>query len=212
MESKRCLACAEEILSEAIVCKHCGTRQDEFQASNSSSSKASKPKSKLIYFLLPALLALAMGSYVAWDLGVQQPAIQASEASASASAEAKAQKEQDRQQREEEAQANADRLSEINDRQSEINQRTTIVQQIEDAVSTLAAEHIKNGLISGKVLNTNCTPISGYSLENLQQSSTTFDCFVTTKDNGDGTQTGYSYTAVMDWIAGSYTYKLGDPN
>lgn len=210
MAKKACIACAEAIQKDATLCRHCGTKQDDpnFQRHNQEASPQSSttPQNMLgrnkIILAAGALGVLLVAGLVVGGFVSSQLAEDQRRAEAKASSEAwLAQREEDRKKREEEAA-----------KQAEVNQRIVSVQQIEDSVSDLAKKHLSQGVIGGRFLETNCTPISGYSLDNLEQSSTTFDCFVATKDNGDGTRSGYSYTAVMDWDSGSYTYKLGDPN
>lgn len=210
MAKKKCVACAESIQRDAVICRFCGIKQSDsnFQE-NSEGINPRAPKEighrvtrKRILITSGVVVSLSAISLVLGVAISNQLAEDQRRAEAKASTEAwLAERELERKRQEEEA-----------IRQAEINQRILNVQQIESSVSDLAKKHIREGVLSGKVLETNCTPISGYSLDNLDQSSTTFDCFVATKDNGDGTRSGFSYTAVMDWDSGSYTYKLGDPN
>lgn len=210
MAKKRCIACAESIQKDALMCRYCGIKQDDSNFQNESlelnpqSPRVLGDRGPRKRLLIASGIIVGL-SVVSVVLGVaisNQLAEDQRRAEAKASTEAwLAERELERKRQEEEA-----------SKQAEVNQRILYVQQIESSVSDLAKKHIREGVLSGKVLETNCTPISGYSLDNLDQSSTTFDCFVATKDNGDGTRSGYSYTAVMDWDSGSYTYKLGNPN
>lgn len=82
---------------------------------------------------------------------------------------------------------------------------------IEASVKTMAEGHIEKGIITGAVLSVECSPVGGGSTDDLDQSTTVFQCFAATKDNGDGTQTGHYYNATMTWETGQYTYGLGKP-
>ena len=87
--------------------------------------------------------------------------------------------------------------------------RAEAVTGIETSIKTMADEHLADGLIDGPILDVSCSPTNGGSTDDLTAQTTVFECFVSNKDNGDGTHSGYYYNATMNWTTGSYTYGFG---
>lgn len=89
--------------------------------------------------------------------------------------------------------------------------REESVLEIEASVKSTAREHQRDGIIDGKkIISVGCDPVGG-SLDDLLAATTTFDCFAATKDNGDGTLSGYHYHALMNWETFEYSWGLGKP-
>lgn len=93
----------------------------------------------------------------------------------------------------------------------ERDHRREAMASIETSVEEMAEGHIDDGIIDGPVLAVSCSPVAGGSIDDLTEQTTVFDCFVATEDNGDGTMSGISYNATMNWTTGSYTYRIGAP-
>lgn len=119
-------------------------------------------------------------------------ALEAEEAQAAAAA-----------QRAEEAQRAAD--------SAERARRDGSVPEIEASVKEMASRHHGEGLIPEPPIEVSCSPVGGGSTGDLTATTTVFECFVATIDNGDGTMTGHTYNATMNWTTGEYTYGFGAP-
>lgn len=89
--------------------------------------------------------------------------------------------------------------------------RAEAVAQIEQSVAAKATEDVTSGLIDGPVLRVSCSPVAGGSLDDLTETTTVFECFMSRVDNPDGTSSGYYYNATINWDSGSYTYGFGRP-
>lgn len=91
----------------------------------------------------------------------------------------------------------------------EVLTRKSSVATIESSVKQMATQQAATGLFTGPIISVTCTPAAGSSLDDLDQTTTDFGCFAATKDNGDGTLSGYNYHATMDWSSGQFTYGFG---
>jgi len=138
---------------------------------------------------------------IIWKSVHEAQAAAAAQAAASAAAAAEA-KEKAR------AEANAAAAKERAD-DTERAARSSSVKGIEDSVKKMAQGHADDGVIDGPILDVTCSPVQGGSTDDLTESTTVFECFVANEDNGDGTMSGYTYNATMNWSTGSYTYGLG---
>lgn len=92
---------------------------------------------------------------------------------------------------------------------AERSERSAAIEEIEASVQKMAEEHVTEEIIDGPVISTSCSPVGGGSLDDLTEQTTIFDCFVATEDNGDGTMSGHSYGATMNWTSGQFTYGFG---
>ncbi len=90
--------------------------------------------------------------------------------------------------------------------------RTAAVTGIEASVKTMAEKDVTDKFLVGPILSVKCSPIGSGSTNDLTQLTSVFECFAANKDNGDGTQSGYTFHANMNWSDGSYTYGLGKAN
>jgi membrane protein involved in colicin uptake len=147
------------------------------------------------------LLGLAGGG-IAWKVAHDA---EVAAAEAEAAAESAAAEEREAQEREEAA---AQAAQERQDDAERATRRASVA-EIEASVKTMAEGHVSDGIIDGPILEVSCSPVGGGSTDDLTEQTTVFECFVAHKDNGDGTMSGYTYNATMNWSTGSYTYGLG---
>ncbi len=127
---------------------------------------------------------------------------------AAAVAEQKVEKEAAaREQAEEEAQeaietqAAADR--------AERKARASLVRFLQRTITKDARKDVAEGLLDGPILETSCTATGGGSTDDLTALTGTFECLAVTKEESDGTRSGYGYAGTIEWKSGSVTWQLG---
>lgn len=89
--------------------------------------------------------------------------------------------------------------------------RSISVREVEGSVRKMADDHVQKGIVDGPIISVSCSPVSGGSTDDLTATTTVFECFAATTDNGDGTMSGFKYNSTMNWTTGSFTYGLGAP-
>lgn len=159
---------------------------------------------------LPLVLALSIvgvllvggGGAVVWKMNADAAAAAAAEAAAALKA-----------QEEKEAAAEAQRAEEAQEALDDAERawRDAAVPGIEASIKEMATKHHGEGLIDAPPIDVTCSPVGGGSTGDLTATTTVFECFVATVDNGDGTMTGFTYNATMNWTTGEYTYGFGAP-
>lgn len=154
-------------------------------------------------------LAIGIGSLIVADRNREQAAAAATAAAIEAEEEASARAAEEAA--EEEAAEEAAQQAQEREDEREREYRQDAVVEIEESIQTMAEGHLSDGLIDGQVLEVTCSPVAGGSLEDLTEQTTVFDCFVATEDNNDGTWSGYSYHATMNWNTERFTYGFGAP-
>lgn len=157
-----------------------------------------------------AIVVAAGAGLIAAKMGADAEAareVAAREEQAERDAERKADREEAAARAEAEAEAEAKAAAD----EAERAVRAATVVQIEESIVQMATKHVEEGLIDGPVLGVSCSPVAGGSLDDLSETTTVFECFMSRVDNGDGTSSGHYYNATMNWGDGSYTYGFGRP-
>src|SRR5699024_4454706 len=91
------------------------------------------------------------------------------------------------------------------ERQEVAARRDTVV-EFEKHVLKTAKERHRDGYYSEKILLASCMPVTGSSIEELDETSTSFSCMAVTKENKDDTYSGYTLDAVVNWNTGEMTW------
>lgn len=91
-------------------------------------------------------------------------------------------------------------------RSAEREDRAAQVKSLEKHVLKTAKQRVKSGYYSSKVIKSSCMAVTGSSIDDLDESSTTFSCMAVTSENKDGTYSGYEMSAVINWATGEMTW------
>lgn len=87
--------------------------------------------------------------------------------------------------------------------------RKLYVLELESSIEKDAKARVKKDTLTGPIKRVSCTPTGGGSLDDLTSLTTTFECIAVNKKNKDKTESGYVFTATMDWDDTSYSWRLG---
>lgn len=190
-----CRFCSAQVETSGAFCPACGK----------SYMRERVPKrTKVVVGLVVTLLLLGGGSGLLIkkhrdDLTAQRAAAAASKAKAAAAQEkANAEK----------AEADAAAAQEAKD-DAERAQRKAAVKEMQKSITKDAKDKVSDGILDGPILYSSCDPLGGGSTDDLTAITTTFSCLAVNKENNDGTVSGYSFSATMNWTQGSYSWRLG---
>jgi len=87
--------------------------------------------------------------------------------------------------------------------------RHEYVRALESSVLKDARSQAKTGVLTGPITRVSCTPLGGGSTDDLTALTGTFQCIAVNKRDSDGTESGYVFSATINWNDGSYSWRLG---
>lgn len=90
-----------------------------------------------------------------------------------------------------------------------VSVRKPLIADLQRSVTKDATKDAADGVFTGPILRTSCEPSGGGSIDDLTQHSGNYSCLAITKDNGDGTSSGYRFSATVNYDKFSYTWHLG---
>jgi 3-oxoacyl-ACP reductase-like protein len=91
---------------------------------------------------------------------------------------------------------------------AERTRRKAIVKSLQADVTKNARKDVADGVLDGPIKYTDCTPLGGGSSDILLDKTGEFSCVAVNKITGT-TESGYQFSAVVNWSAGSYSWHLG---
>lgn len=189
-----------------------GSRWLDIEPPPSSEQQAAAPKKGsarkrgvAIGLVIVLLVAGGGGAAYAWKSAQDR---QAEEAAALAAEEAASQESEEAAQRTRDRRAAQKAEQDARDEAASRSRRESIVEEIEESVKVQAEEYVSQGYLAGEIQEVICNPTAGGSLSDLDESTTTFECFAVTEYHDDGTGSGHIFEALMNWDSGSYTYGL----
>jgi hypothetical protein len=195
--TKVCAHCSVQSQTIGAFCPNCGKAFDRSRGSSKRALRLAGIAVAAVVLLGGGGAAIALTNAHNSDLAAQKVATQiAKDANAAKDAEA--------------ARVAADAQAKEAADAAERAMRATSVIGIEKSITKDAQSRVKDGSLDGPITKTSCSPLGGGSTDNLTALTTTFTCIAINKENSDGSASGYSFSATMDWDSGSYTWQLGN--
>lgn len=91
----------------------------------------------------------------------------------------------------------------------ETEMRKVMITALEESVLKDAQKRETEGSLEGPFSRSSCTQLSGGSIGDLTAETSTFECIAVNKKNDDGTESGYVFSATMNWDTAEYQWHLG---
>jgi hypothetical protein len=88
--------------------------------------------------------------------------------------------------------------------------RRSLVNDMRKAITKDARGRVADGLLDGPIYGTQCDPVGGGNLSNLDAHTGRYSCLAYNKKNDDGTIEGYGFTATVNYEKFSYQWHLGN--
>jgi hypothetical protein len=192
-----CPKCSTQSQTAGEYCPHCGARYVRGRKGLSR-----RAKRVLLAALLLAVLGGAAGGYAVKHHHDQQVAVRHRREQAAA-------REVARQRALAEAAARAAAEARRAKRQFERSVRHSVVASLRASITKDARKDVSDGVLTGPILRTACTPVGGGNVDNLAAHTGNFSCLAVYKDNADGTSSGWSFAATVNYDDGTYTWHLG---
>ena len=95
-------------------------------------------------------------------------------------------------------------------RKAELLVRHLLIKEMQGDITKDARKDVNDGILDGPIIGTSCDPVAGGSTEDLTAKTTAFSCLAVTDVAGDGTEHGYSFSALMNWDKSSWSWHLGN--
>lgn len=87
--------------------------------------------------------------------------------------------------------------------------RRRLISSVEKSVTKDARKDVANGVLDGPIVRTQCDPTGNVDTDDLTVDSGEYECLAANKVHGDGTLSGYRFSATVNFTDASYTWHLG---
>lgn len=202
-----CRNCSVQSDSLGDFCPHCGT---PYVRPDGASSETRPRRRKGAKIAVAAVAVLVVAGGVTTSLVITKRNHDRAEAARSAAvARAQSQADAERVAANKAARAKEQADAEAEQVRYQRSVRAELIADLEKSIVKDAKKSVTAGLLDGPVLRAACTPIGGGSTDDLTAVTGAFTCIAVTKKDTDGTESGYRYTATVNWDEQSYSWHLG---
>lgn len=201
--TKVCSKCSVQSVTAGNFCPNCGVSYSGSKAGVNVSKRTWIIAASVVVFLIAGVVVGTSVLQSNRDREIEQAAAVSSaaasaEASKSAAAAAAVASESAAAAK---LQADSDAI--------ETELRKHLITSLEESVLKDAKKREAEGLLTGPFSRSSCTPLGGGSIDDLTAKTGTLECIAVNKKEDDGTESGFVFSATVNWDTGEYQWHLG---